>query len=248
MTLAKPQIQGAKHHVPRRDHLFVSEVFSSLQGEGPNCGRPATFLRLMGCNLTCTWCDTAYTWDHRRFDLHDEAQRYSVADVYALLQAAAPRRLIITGGEPLLQAPALGPLLHLINADQPWPIEVETNGTLPPPATWLFQVTQWNVSPKLPHSGNAPARALDLPNLRVWASIRTARFKFVCKTATDIEQVTQIVRTIGATPESVWIMPEGTTAPVILHRLRRLVAPTLAAGFNLTPRLHTLLWNDARGR
>ena len=45
------------------DTLEVSEMFSSLQGEGRRCGYPATFLRLRRCNLACTWCDQKETWD-----------------------------------------------------------------------------------------------------------------------------------------------------------------------------------------
>jgi 7-carboxy-7-deazaguanine synthase len=231
-----------------RDTLFVSEIFPTLQGEGPHCGQPATFLRLMGCNLACSWCDTPYTWDHRRFDMKAEAQRMEVAEVYLFLQSLHPTRLVITGGEPLLQSPALGLLLNRIGAEQPWRVEVETNGTLPPPATWLFQVEQWNVSPKLAHSGNDPAKALNLSLLRTWASIRTARFKFVCKLPSDVEDVAKLAASLGILPTAVWIMPEGTTTPVQLHRLRRLVPKVLEHGFNLAPRLHVLIWGAERGR
>ena len=47
--------------------LRVAEVYGRvLQGEGPHAGRPATFIRLMGCNLSCSWCDSRFTWGHRR--------------------------------------------------------------------------------------------------------------------------------------------------------------------------------------
>ena len=56
--------------------LLVAERFGverpTFQGEGPSSGVPALFIRLSRCNLTCTWCDTPYTWDTSRFDVVDE--------------------------------------------------------------------------------------------------------------------------------------------------------------------------------
>src|SRR4029079_12922774 len=79
--------------------LRVSEIFLSLQGEGPSAGTPAHFLRLQGCDVGCTWCDSKYTWDaaggtERASDtLCDEAQARGRAAL-----------VVITGGEPLEHA------------------------------------------------------------------------------------------------------------------------------------------------
>ena len=48
--------------------MQVNEIFKSIQGEGPNFGKPAIFLRTAQCNLKCTWCDTKYTWDWKNYD------------------------------------------------------------------------------------------------------------------------------------------------------------------------------------
>lgn len=65
-----------------RDHsLVVSEVFGPThQGEGPHAGQLCAFVRLMGCNLSCSWCDTPYTWDASRYDLKAEGHRMTVED------------------------------------------------------------------------------------------------------------------------------------------------------------------------
>jgi 7-carboxy-7-deazaguanine synthase len=231
-----------------RDTLFVSELFDSLQGEGPHTGQPAAFLRLMGCNLKCSWCDTAYTWDHKRFKLAEERRPLSTAQVFKMLADLHSPRLVITGGEPLLQAPALGPLLYRLGRETAMQVEVETNGTLPPPSTWMFMVAQWNVSPKLPHSGNDPKKAWNESMLRTWAQIQAAVFKFVCKTPEDVALVAKATTPLGITPNRVWIMPEGVTAPVQIHRTRRLVPAALAHDFNFSPRLHILAYGDERGR
>lgn len=230
-----------------RDILFVSELFGSVQGEGPHTGQPAAFLRLMGCNLACSWCDTAYTWDHRKFKLAEERRALTVSQVFTLLFDLHLPRLVVTGGEPLLQSPALGPLLYRIGRETPMQVEVETNGTLPPPSTWMFMVSQWNVSPKLPHSGNDPKKAWNDPLLRTWAQIAAAVFKFVCKTPEDVALVAKATTALGITPDRVWIMPEGVTAPVQVHRTRRLVPAAMTYDFNFSPRLQILAFGDERG-
>ena len=94
------------------DDLVVSEVFGpTFQGEGPSTGHRAAFVRLGRCNLTCTWCDTPYTWDWERFDPSVELSRRTVAALLAEIEAMAPEIVVVTGGEPLLQQRRLVPLV-----------------------------------------------------------------------------------------------------------------------------------------
>ena len=107
------------------DDLVVSEVFGpTFQGEGPSTGRRAAFVRLGRCNLTCTWCDTPYTWDWERFDPSVELSRRTVADLLADIEAMAPEIVVVTGGEPLLQQRRLVPLVAAC-AERGWSVEVE---------------------------------------------------------------------------------------------------------------------------
>ncbi len=101
--------------------LQVCETFYSLMGESTRIGLPAFFIRLSGCNLRCTYCDTAYAYEGGR--------EVAVAD---LLQAAGgfPTRLVlVTGGEPLLQEDTL-PLLAAL-AEAGFEVCLETNGSRP---------------------------------------------------------------------------------------------------------------------
>lgn len=128
-------IEKAKH---RADHaLDVHSIFYTIQGEGPLTGHPAIFVRLAGCNLQCPQCDTDYT---------KTRQLMSPEAVVREVQKAhpGPRLVVITGGEPFRQA--IGLLTQLLE-DTGYQIQVETNGTLPPPpglaaSTWVV------VSPK----------------------------------------------------------------------------------------------------
>ena len=80
--------------------MFITEIFKSIQGEGTHAGLPCIFVRLTGCNLRCTWCDTAYAFHGGR--------KMSVEEVFGRVEAlrgdAVGGRLVeLTGGEPLLQ-------------------------------------------------------------------------------------------------------------------------------------------------
>ena len=87
------------------------EIFHSIQGEGVSAGTPTVFLRLATCNLACTWCDTRYTWDWRNFDYADGVVEMDLDEVERRVRAFDRPRLVITGGEPLLQQAVLAPLV-----------------------------------------------------------------------------------------------------------------------------------------
>lgn len=80
---------------PDAHDLFVNEIYVSLQGESSHAGLPCVFVRLTGCNLRCTWCDTEYAFY--------EGKRRSVDDVVQEVESHEVRLVEITGGEPLLQ-------------------------------------------------------------------------------------------------------------------------------------------------
>jgi organic radical activating enzyme len=208
-------------------------------------GRRAGFVRLGRCNLDCSWCDTPYTWDWDRFDPAAELHRRSVPSVLGQLADMSPELVVVTGGEPLLQQRRLVPLLEGCAA-RGLPVEIETNGTIVPDDRLAELVTRWNVSPKLANSGvpyDARVRASALAAL---GATGRAAFKFVVTEAADLDEVAGLVAAHGLEP--VWIMPEGTDPSTHLDRARALADAVLARGWNLTPRLHVLLWGDQRGR
>ena len=118
-------------------------------------GVPSIFLRLATCNLQCNWCDTKYTWDWQNFDYQTEVVELDVDDVQRRVLAFDCSHVVITGGEPLLQQDELEPLVASLARDG-YTFEVETNGTIAPTFGMLQHIGQWNVSPKLRTSGNAP--------------------------------------------------------------------------------------------
>ncbi len=107
--------------------LVVAETFASLQGEGSRAGRPCWFIRLAGCNLTCAWCDTAYSWRPDEATPADR-RRWTLADLVAAADATALPLIEVTGGEPLLQ-PGTRPLLSAL-ADRGGEVLLDTSGSV----------------------------------------------------------------------------------------------------------------------
>ena len=100
--------------------LKVNEIFHSIQGESRHAGRPCVFVRLTGCNLRCTWCDTTYAFE--------EGIDLSVRLVLERIAPYATRYVLITGGEPLVQEGAIDLIGEL--CDRGYEVAVETGGSL----------------------------------------------------------------------------------------------------------------------
>ena len=230
------------------------EIFASLQGEGPSMGVPVAFVRLSRCNLACTWCDTAYTWrfegdnrphrDDVTFDRKANQVTLSPAETAERIAALGQKRLVITGGEPLLQAGALAEMLaHLPDIA----VEIETNGTVAPPARLDVRVDQYNVSPKLSHSGNPAELALLPERLDAWAAEPRAFLKFVVASPEDVDEVLALHARYRFRPERVFLMAEGTDSATLRARQAWLSDLCLKHGFRMSDRMHIHLYGDTRG-
>ncbi|MBK7578769.1 MAG: 7-carboxy-7-deazaguanine synthase QueE [Myxococcales bacterium] len=225
--------------------LKVSEIFESIQGEGASAGEPAVFLRLATCNLHCSYCDTKYTWDFNAHRYEDEVKTRRLDDVAAELDLARARRLVVTGGEPLLQSSALGKLLEEI-ADA-FVVEVETNGTLAPTAELIARVAQWNVSPKLSGSGNREGLRLRPAVLAEFRKTQRAWLKLVVADERDVAEAAELVARLSWPSERVLLMPEAQTRDELHARSPLVSAASLARGFGFSPRLHIERFGGRRG-
>ena len=231
----------------RGDHrLVVSEVFGpTIQGEGPSAGRAASFVRLSRCNLSCSWCDTPYSWDHRRFDLRVESTTLVVEDIVERLVRLPPELVVLTGGEPAIQ---LGPAIELVDAlnRRGKSVEVETNGTLA-----LEQLTDLCrlivVSPKLANSGLPQSDRIRFAVLEELAALENVVFKFVVTSLGDLDEAEALATRLSIRPAAVWIMPEGIEHSVVTQRMQLLADSVAARGWSLSGRLQLLLWDGRRG-
>ncbi len=158
--------------------LTVNEIFFSIQGEGRRAGEPCVFVRLTGCPLRCTWCDTAYAFH--------EGRRRDEDDVLAEIEAHPCRTVLVTGGEPLAQPAAFAFVARL--ADAGWQVLVETSGHVPldgldPRAVAVVDV-------KAPGSGeNARMHWPNLDRLRAHDEL-----KFVLRDRADYDWSRDLVR------------------------------------------------------
>jgi organic radical activating enzyme len=195
-------------------------------------------------------CDTKYTWQWDRYDKERETSEVSTDSVLARIIDLAgdhSRNVVITGGEPLLQQPALIELSSALHA-RGFRVEVETNGTVEPEPELAHYIDQWNVSPKLENSGNKRSARLRTGPLTWFAAAPNAYFKFVVAQPSDMEELKEVVRRYAISPERVVLMPEGTTPDALQSRAKWLVDECRLAGFRFGTRLHVLLWGDERGR
>ncbi|HUD30889.1 MAG TPA: 7-carboxy-7-deazaguanine synthase QueE [Novosphingobium sp.] len=234
------------------------EIFASLQGEGPSMGRPSTFVRLSRCNLACEWCDTAYTWrftgdnrfhrDDLAFERRDNQVAMEETELARAIAALEPDRLVITGGEPLLQGAALARMVTALNEIRPgMHVEMETNSTVAPHPALDALVHQYNVSPKLAHSGNPAQLALLPDRLAAWAADPRAFFKFVVAEEADLAQVMELQETYAIPGDRLFLMPEGRSSDVVRRRSGWLAEFCSRHGLRFTDRLHIHLWGDTRG-
>ena len=218
-------------------------VFFSIQGEGRRLGLPGVFLRLQFCNLQCTWCDTKYTWDRDSSKFWREAQDWSLEKAKEEITRFPVRRLIITGGEPLLQQRKVANLLQQL---PDWDVEIETAGTISPFAE-LQERVQFNVSPKLANSGNSRAARFKPNVLRVFNGLPLTSFKFVEQGLQDFAEIDQIVQDCSLNPSKIIIMPEGSTEDDIRKHGLMVVDEVKERGWRLMPRFHVALWGAERG-
>ena len=163
--------------------LLVNEIFLSIQGEGTRSGRPCAFVRLAGCNLRCSWCDTAYAWD--------EGTRMTLEQVLAHVQGLRCHLVELTGGEPLAQEPAAELLQRLCDAG--YEVLLETNGSLD--ISILDERVVRIIDIKCPSSGQtAQMRWENIPLLR-----NRDEVKFVIADRSDYEFARQTTQQYALT-------------------------------------------------
>ena len=103
--------------------MYLIEIYKSVQGESSFAGFPCIFVRLAGCNLRCSWCDSEYTFTG--------GHKSSIEDVISRVRSLAPVKLVeITGGEPMLQEREVVPLMQQL-LDNGFEVLIETSGERP---------------------------------------------------------------------------------------------------------------------
>jgi 7-carboxy-7-deazaguanine synthase len=209
--------------------VLISEIFHSLQGEGPCAGLPAAFIRLSGCvEPLCPWCDTPYALAG--------GTEMDLEPILRAVSARSFRRAVITGGEPFLQWDAGLSGLHEALISQGIEVQYETSGKIRIP---IIEDALVVCSPK--HI--AGAWRFDEENVRA-----VHVFKFTADgTAKGFEAIDGFIAEHGLDAEKVCIMPLGATRREQLSTMEPVFAYCLEKGYRMSPRLQVLTFDTRRG-
>jgi len=214
--------------------LKLSEIFFSIQGEGTRAGMPCVFVRLHGCGLRCSYCDTPYALDHR-----SGGTWTSFDEIFAQVRRHPARFVEFTGGEPLEQ-PEVHPLMQQF-LEQGYTVAVETGGhiDIAQCAPGVIRIMDL----KTPDSGMMKRNRME--NLQLLTA--QDEVKFVCSSRADYEWAREVIQQ-HRLPErvaAVLISPVfGSIQPVSL--VEWILADGLDVRFQL--QMHKFIWEpDTRG-
>ena len=214
----------------RDQTVRLSEIFFSLQGEAARSGLPTVFIRLTGCPLRCSWCDTEYAFTG--------GTPTRIEDVLAEVARYPTRYVCVTGGEPLAQKSCL-PLLKAL-CDAGHDVCLETSGALD--ITLIDPRVARIMDLKAPGSGETDKNLLsNIPDLR-----QTDEVKIVIASRADYDWAKEIIAAhqLSACCDVVLSPVAGQLNPTDLAEW--ILADGLAVRFQI--QLHKLLWSDARGK
>ncbi|MBI0583950.1 MAG: radical SAM protein [Methanomassiliicoccus sp.] len=208
--------------------MRISEIFFSLQGEGVLMGTPTTFVRTVGCNLDCTWCDTKYA--------REGGEEMSVEEVFDRVERHPTPFVSLTGGEPLIQEDIYR-LLDLL-LENNYHVTIETNGSIPLEQIPNSEEIMISMDIKCPSSAMADRNMYD--NLE-FLSPRD-QVKFVIADRVDYLFARKVLREHEVNAPVV-MTPMGGT------KLRPLAEWVLADKLmvRVMPQMHKLIWGDRRG-
>lgn len=211
--------------------MVINEIFYSLQGEGKLIGVPSLFVRLAGCELGCTWCDTKYAW------AADAGDDHSIEDLKEKILAFETRHIVITGGEPMTN-PQLGELLKAI-AHPSRHITIETSGI-----EYIGDLAcdLMSISPKLSNSTEGRKSHLDTEVLQKLIDSYKYQLKFVVDRPEDLNEIAQCLESLkNVNPYNILLMPQATTRKEHTEKLPMLAEICKQTGFTLAPRLQVIL-------
>jgi len=205
--------------------LFVSEIFPAIQGEGKELGMPTVFLRLSGCNLSCSFCDTPY---------HTEGKEMSLEEVFQEIEKYKIKHVTVSGGEPTLQDREVHKLIMEF-LEVKYDVSLESNGVIATHAGY----SNITISPK--------KQKINIKVLKEYAKYPNVTFKFVYE-SNDDEWWLNVINDANINLEKVYIMPEGATRTEQIDKMPEVIKYCLEKGFKFSPRLHVLVFDDERGK
>lgn len=215
-------------------NLRVSEIFTSIDGEGLHAGGFSTFIRLFGCNLRCSYCDSRYACEGEDFRVMTVS-----AVLCAVFKSGIPH-VTITGGEPLLQAAPVASLVRSLS-EGGVSVCIETNGCVPIPGELLASDASLCMDVKSPSSGEFSRNILG--NLSL---LRPCDCLKLVLSDEDSAWAQSFLKTLRVSCP-VYLSPvAGSCEPRKLVELAKSILPAipqeLAKGLRIQVQLHKILW------
>ncbi len=208
--------------------MRISEIFRSLQGEGVLIGTPTVFIRTVGCNLDCSWCDTGYA--------REGGEELSVEQIMIELEKQKAQFVCLTGGEPLMQKDAIKLLDKLV--DKGYHVTLETNGSMPLEDVPCSENMLISMDIKCPSSGMEERMLMSNIELLSPAD----QLKFIVADIDDLRYAEGIL-------DSYEVRSNVVFTPVGGMELEPVARFVLSRGINarVLPQLHKLIWGDRKG-
>ncbi|MCL2786606.1 MAG: radical SAM protein [Methanomassiliicoccaceae archaeon] len=205
--------------------MKICEMFRSIQGEGRTIGKVTYFVRTVGCNLMCEWCDTKFSYDGG-YDLSVDEIMDAVRD---------ERNICVTGGEPLLQKDIYELLDALVAAGKH--VVLETNGSLDISKVPARADLVISMDMKCPSSGMSNRMIED--NVRLLK--RSDQLKFIIVDREDLEHAVSFIDSHDLVCDII-LSPAGGIDVIILaeEAVRR------GLDVRVLPQLHKIIWGDRR--
>lgn len=214
----------------------VVEKFASINGEGILAGQPAVFIRFRGCNLSCSYCDTAYA---NQSDAN--ADMLTAEEIHDYIRECGIRNVTLTGGEPLLTY-GIGALIEILASDENIHIEIETNGSVDIlDFSYMDNAPSFTVDYKLPGSGMEDMMLMSNFN----AVSKKDTVKFVAGSIEDLERAREIIASYDLTEKcNVYVSP--VFGRIGLDKMAGFIVDNRMNGVRMQLQMHKFIWDPER--
>ena len=222
---------------------YITEIYPSIQGEGPRAGFRSLFIRFHYCHLTCSWCDSKYTWHKKSAPF----KTYTKDQLILIIKKYNIKNIVLTGGEPTLYR------LDLLYVKD-FNFQIETSGSLFPiksldislPDKTVFKRKkmksnivkkfQWIISPKLSNSN----QKLNHQVLHYFSKLKNVFFKFVVTNVDkDLEEINLLKKKHHLNDDKIFVSLEGNQRKTQINPKS---VNKIIEKYHYSPRLQVLLW------
>jgi 6-pyruvoyltetrahydropterin 2'-reductase len=261
---------GPQSGIGDKSIYLAEKPFITIQGEGPNAGKNTLFVRFFGCNLANScgvdWCDSTHSFYTDKELKRDQetglATQYPFKEdrltfpnvdkfcetIFEIDGLARFNNVVFTGGEPMLWQMSIARILQYLKNTytRDITVEIETNGTVPvePELSDWFRMVHFNISPKLHVVKKFP----------LVEQLNSGEFdhngwivKFVHEGEESEDNITLFLKKQKIDDHKVYIMPEGITRDIQMKKMQKIAEWCITNGYNFSPRLHVLIWDQSKG-